>query len=161
MTADDNLPSNASTRLTAPDPAAPPTDTQALAPDLDVPTQVQPAAPQPAPRGGAQVAMRAPEGPGEIGRLGPYRVLELLGAGGMGCVYRAEDVQLQRPVALKILKPQLAHEEDLRKRFLREARAAAQCKNDHIVTIYQVGEDQGTPYLAMEYLDGEGLDHWL
>ncbi len=99
-----------------------------------------------------------PQGPGEIGRLGPYRVLRVLGAGGMGAVYLAEDPALKRPVALKVVLPGLAASEMARQRFLREARVAASVKHDHVVTIYQVGEDRGVPFLAMEFLEGEPLD---
>ncbi len=102
-----------------------------------------------------------PQAPDEIGRLGPYRVLKVLGAGGMGVVYKAEDPQLQRLVALKAMLPSLAVSESARQRFLREARAVAAIKHDHIVAIYQVGQDRGVPYLAMEYLDGEPLDERL
>src|SRR5262249_40954549 len=94
----------------------------------------------------------------EIGRLGPYRVLKLLGAGGMGMVFQAEDPQLKRCVALKVMQPSLAATESARKRFLREAQAAAAIEHDHIVAIHQVGEDRGVPYLAMPMLQGESLD---
>src|SRR5271167_4349706 len=69
-----------------------------------------------------------PEQPDEIGRLGPYRVLKLLGEGGMGVVFQAEDPQLQRPVALKAMLPSIAGSDSAKKRFLREARAAAALK---------------------------------
>jgi ribosomal protein S27E len=98
------------------------------------------------------------QAPDELGRLGPYRVLKVLGAGGMGVVFRAEDPQLQRLVALKAMLPDLAANESARQRFLREARAAAKLKHDHIVSIYQVGEDRGAPFLAMEFLEGEALE---
>ena len=99
-----------------------------------------------------------PQAPGEMGWLGPYRVFKILGAGGMGVVFQAEDPLLRRPVALKAMKPVLASSESARARFQREAIAAAAIKHDHIVTIYQVGEDRGVPFLAMEFLEGEGLD---
>jgi WD40 repeat protein len=97
----------------------------------------------------------------EIGRLGPYRVLGVLGAGGMGVVFRAEDARLQRPVALKVLKPDQAEEPSARQRFLREARAAAALTHDHVITIFQVGEDRGVPFLAMQLLEGESLQDRL
>jgi len=113
-------------------------------------------------------AMRAQESwlPGleeitEIKQVGSYRILRTLGAGGMGMVFQAEDVQLKRLVALKVMKPALAANELALRRFLREARAAAAVKHDHIVTIYQVGEDQDMPFLAMEFLEGESLDDRL
>jgi serine/threonine protein kinase/Leucine-rich repeat (LRR) protein len=98
------------------------------------------------------------ESPGELGRLGPYRVLKVLGRGGMGMVFLAEDPHLQRLIALKVMLPALAASGVARERFLREARTAAALKHDHIVTIHQVGEDRGAPYLAMEFLDGQSLD---
>lgn len=98
-----------------------------------------------------------PQKADEMGRLGGYRILNVLGSGGMGVVLLAEDAQLQRPVALKIMRPGLAANDAARQRFLREARAVAALKHDHIVTIYQVGEDRGVPFLAMEYLEGESL----
>jgi hypothetical protein len=85
-------------------------------------------------------------------------LLAELGRGGMGVVYRAEDSDLRRPVALKVMRPDVAVRPGARERFLREARAAAGLKNDHIVTIHQVGEDRGVLFLAMEYLDGENLE---
>src|SRR5581483_3887523 len=102
-----------------------------------------------------------PEGPDEIGRLGPYRVLAVLGAGGMGIVFRAEDTQLNRAVALKVMLPKLAGTEGARQRFVREAQAAAGVKHDHVVSVYQVGEDRDVPFLAMELLLGESLDQRL
>lgn len=99
--------------------------------------------------------------PGEIGRLGPYRVLSQLGHGGMGMVFRAEDPGLRRPVALKVMRPRVAASAVAHRRFLAEAQAAAQFRHDHVVTIYQVGEDRGVPYLAMELLDGESLEDRL
>jgi serine/threonine protein kinase len=102
-----------------------------------------------------------PEGPGEIGRLGGYRVLAVVGSGGMGVVFRAEDPVLERVVALKAMLPALAISSTARQRFLREAKAAAALQHDHIVTIYQVGEDRGVPFLAMPFLEGEPLDRRL
>ncbi|MFO0821938.1 MAG: protein kinase [Gemmataceae bacterium] len=102
-----------------------------------------------------------PQAHDEIGRLGGYRVLRLLGEGGMGSVFLAEDVTLQRAVALKVMKPEIAAKTNARERFLREARAAAKIKHDHIITIYQVGEDRGVPFLALEFLEGMALDAHL
>jgi len=102
-----------------------------------------------------------PQAADELGRLGSYRVLRVLGAGGMGVVFQAEDPHLQRLVALKAMLPNLADSESAKQRFLREARAAAALKHDHIVTIHQVGEDRGAPFLAMEFLEGEPLDDRL
>jgi eukaryotic-like serine/threonine-protein kinase len=77
-------------------------------------------------------------GPGELGRLGPYHVRKVLGAGGMGVVFLGYDPHLERQVALKAMLPVLAASPSAKQRFLREAKAAA-IKHDHIVTIYQVG----------------------
>src|SRR5690348_6411084 len=72
-----------------------------------------------------------PQAPDELGRLGPYRVLRQLGQGGMGVVFQAEDPQLRRPVALKVMRPDFALRDDARARFLREARAAAALRHDN------------------------------
>src|SRR5438445_265704 len=79
----------------------------------------------------------------------------------MGVVYEAEDPQLKRLVALKAMLPGLGASSSARKRFLREAQSAAANKHDHIVSIYQVGEERGVPFLAMEFLLGEPLDERL
>jgi serine/threonine protein kinase len=102
-----------------------------------------------------------PEVPGEIGRLAGYRVLRLLGAGGQGIVLEAEDPRLQRRVALKVMRPLLAASASARKRFLREARGLAAIRHDHVVPIYEVGEDRGIPFLAMPLLQGESLERRL
>jgi len=102
-----------------------------------------------------------PESADELGRIGQYRALKILGQGGMGMVLLAHDPHLDRHVALKIMLPKVAADESAKQRFLREARAAAKLKSDHIVTIYQVGEDRGVPFLAMEYLQGAPLDKYL
>jgi serine/threonine protein kinase/Leucine-rich repeat (LRR) protein len=102
-----------------------------------------------------------PQAPDEIGRLGPYRVLKKLGAGGMGMVLLAEDALLKRKVALKVMLPAVAVNPQARERFLREARAAAAIEHAHIITIHQVGEDNGVPFLAMPLLKGESLDDRL
>jgi serine/threonine protein kinase len=100
-------------------------------------------------------------GPDEIGWLGTYRVLKQLGAGGMGVVYLAEDSVLHRPVALKVMQPHFAASKHHRERFLREARSAAAIEHDHVVPIYEVGEDRGIPFLAMKLLQGESLESFL
>ena len=101
------------------------------------------------------------EGPNEIGRLGEYRIVEVLGVGGMGVVYRAEDLKLKRPVALKVMKPTVASKATAKERFLQEARAAAAIDHQNIVTIHQVGEDRDIPFIAMRYLRGESLQKRL
>ncbi len=102
-----------------------------------------------------------PEGPDEIGRLGGYRVLRQLGAGGMGVVYLAEDVTLKRKIALKVLPPVAHADGSARERFFREARAAAALEHENIITIHQVGEDRGVVFLAMPLLKGVPLDQHL
>lgn len=102
-----------------------------------------------------------PQEPDELGRLGPYRVLKVLGAGGMGVVFQAEDPHLRRPVALKVMRPHLAASPEFHRRFLREARLAAAIEHEHIVTVYQVGEDRGVPFLAMQLLRGATLEDRL
>jgi predicted hydrocarbon binding protein len=94
---------------------------------------------------------------GDLGRLSEYRIVEFLGQGGMGMVFRAIDRRLDRPVALKVLHPQQAAEQSMRQRFLREARAMASVRSDHVVSIYEVGTAADLPYLAMEFLQGESL----
>jgi serine/threonine protein kinase/WD40 repeat protein len=98
---------------------------------------------------------------GELGWLAHYRILKKLGAGGMGVVFLAEDTLLERKVALKVMQPGLAADQANRDRFLREARAAAALTHDHVVTIHQVGEANGAPYLAMQLLQGESLEGYL
>jgi serine/threonine protein kinase len=97
----------------------------------------------------------------ELGRLGWYRVLSVLGVGGMSVVFRAEDTQLQRRVALKVLLPALIANPTSRERFLREARALAAIAHDHVVALYQVSEERGIPFLAMQLLEGESLEDRL
>jgi hypothetical protein len=102
-----------------------------------------------------------PQGPDEIGRLGGYRVLRMIGAGGMGVVFQAEDPQLGRLVALKVMRPGLASDAVVLKRFLREARAMGAIKHDHVLTVYQVGEERSVPFFAAELLEGESLEDRL
>ncbi len=102
--------------------------------------------------------LQPPLGPTELGRLGHYRILRLLGTGGMGVVFQAEDTQLGRLVALKVMRPGAKSGGASRERFLREARAAAVLRDDRVVTIYQVGQAGDVPFIAMEYLEGEALE---
>jgi serine/threonine protein kinase/formylglycine-generating enzyme required for sulfatase activity len=98
------------------------------------------------------------QAPDELGRLGHYRVLRLLGQGGMGLVFEAEDARLQRRVALKVMKPEVAARARHRERFVREAQAAARVEHEHIVPIFQIDEQNGVPFIAMPFLKGEPLD---
>jgi eukaryotic-like serine/threonine-protein kinase len=95
-----------------------------------------------------------------LGRIGHYEVLEILGRGGFGIVFRAYDEMLQRIVAVKVLSPQLATTSPARKRFLREARTSAQVRHENVVQVYEVG-DQPLPYLVMELVPGESLQQLL
>jgi len=115
---------------------------------------------QPRPDTTGPVFLSPPVEADEVGRLGPYRVLKELGRGGMGAVYLAEDTLLKRRVALKVMLPHVGGDA-ARARFLREGRAVAALKHDHVVTVYAAGEENGVPFLAMELLAGKTLDDWL
>src|SRR6476660_9117851 len=91
-------------------------------------------------------------------RIGPYDILSPLGAGGFGEVYKARDTRLDRTVAIKILP---STDPELKARFKREAKAIASLTHPHICTLYDVGHQDGTEYLVMEYLEGETLDKRL
>jgi tRNA A-37 threonylcarbamoyl transferase component Bud32 len=99
--------------------------------------------------------------PPALETLGPYKLLEPLGEGGMGMVHLAEHQYLRRRVALKLLRPELRHSSTSRARFEREALAVARLKHPHIVAVHDAGEDRGVAYLAMELVEGRGLDEEL
>ncbi len=89
--------------------------------------------------------------------LGHYRILSLLGKGGMGEVYRARDTKLDRTVALKLLPAELAANQERMRRFVREAKAASALNHPHVATIYEIGEGDGISFIAMEYIEGQTL----
>src|SRR6266446_6068710 len=90
-------------------------------------------------------------------KFGPYEIITLIGAGGMGEVYRGRDTRLDRLVAIKVLPAHLAEQPELRERFEREARAVAALNHPHICTLFDVGEHDGMHFLVMEYVEGETL----
>ena len=90
-------------------------------------------------------------------RLAHFRILKKLGEGGMGVVYLAEDEKLRRQVALKVLAEAFTGDEERKRRFVREAQAAAAVRHPAIAAIYEVGEDGGTAFIAMELVDGRSL----
>jgi hypothetical protein len=90
-------------------------------------------------------------------RLGPYEIVALLGVGGMGEVYRGRDTRLGRDVALKVISPKRLGDDDLRRRFELEARAASVLNHPSIVTIYDVGDTDGVAWIAMEWVEGRTL----
>src|SRR5215510_7528578 len=94
-------------------------------------------------------------------RLGPYEIVSPVGAGGMGEVYRAKDTRLGRDVAVKVLPAHMSSSPELRQRLEREARTISQLSHPHICALHDVGHQNGTEYLVMEYLEGETLSERL
>src|SRR5438552_19141470 len=91
-------------------------------------------------------------------RLGRYEIRSKIGEGGMGEVYLTQDAQLDRTVALKILAPEIARDQQRLYRFLQEARAASKLKSANVAHIYEIGEVEGHHFIAMEYVEGEPLN---
>src|SRR5262249_39006409 len=96
--------------------------------------------------------------PGSLGQLGRYEILEVVGSGGFGSVLKALDEKLHRIVAIKVLFPALAASAAARKRFAREAQAAAAVNHENVVHIYEVEESGPVPFLVMEYVAGMSLE---
>jgi serine/threonine protein kinase len=110
---------------------------------------------------GTPLAFSAPAAAEEVGTLGPYRVVKELGRGAMGAVFLAVDTRLDRQLALKVMLPEFAASAEGRKRFLREARAAARIGHDNVVTVFEADERDGIPYIAMQLLQGYPLDAFV
>ena len=113
---------------------------------------------EPSPSTGIRPTAGQPSALPTVGQeFGDYRIVAVLGQGGMGCVYRAFEAELRRDVALKVMLPEIAAKPQARQRFLCEARAMAAVQNDYVVPVYAVGEVNGAPFLAMPLLAGESL----
>lgn len=94
-------------------------------------------------------------------RLGPYEIVSAIGAGGMGEVYKARDLRLDRIVAIKVLPPEKTGDAERKQRFLQEAKAASALNHPGIVTIYDIGSENGVDHIAMEFIDGKTLDQLI
>jgi hypothetical protein len=99
--------------------------------------------------------------PGSLGKLAHYDVLQVIGRGGFGVVFKAYDENLRRVVAIKVLAPQLATSAQARQRFIREAQAVASVAHENVITIHQVGSDHNPPYLVMSFVAGQSLQEKL
>jgi serine/threonine protein kinase len=116
---------------------------------------------RPGPREQWVLSVLAPSAAGNLGKLGDYEVLEVIGQGGMGIVLKALDPALRRHVAIKVLAPHLADDSSARRRFAREAQTAAAVHHENVVTIHAVNETGPVPYLVMEYVPGGSLQEYL
>jgi serine/threonine protein kinase len=107
--------------------------------------------------------LQPPDKPDRLGKLAGFDIIRVVGRGGMGVVLHGYDPSLQRDIAIKVIDPQLAHNEVARQRFCREARAAAAVTHDNLVAVHQVNEDEpsGLPYLVMQLVNGESLEQRL
>src|SRR5438876_11480919 len=94
-------------------------------------------------------------------KIGKYDVVEILGKGGMGVVYKAMDNRIGRLVAIKMMTGGFSENPDLLKRFYREAQSTGMLQHANIVSVYDLGDQEGNPYLVMEFLEGEPLDKFI
>src|SRR5665213_1640600 len=128
------------------------------APDGPTETQGEPSAAE----GGERLDFLTPsDKPGSLGRLGHYEIQEVIGRGGMGIVLRAFDDKLHRVAAIKVMAPHMPANGAARQRFVREARAAAAVRDEHVVGVYAVEDAAEAPYLVMEYIAGVSLQERL
>src|SRR3982750_404632 len=104
---------------------------------------------------------RSPVADRDLTSIGKYQILDLVGEGAMGVVYRAMDSVLNRPVAVKVMSDAIARQSDLRDRFLREAQAAGSLQHPNVITIFDFGEVDGHLFIAMEFVDGLDLEKLL
>jgi serine/threonine protein kinase len=140
------------------EPAA--ADAAAEKPDVTSSIQSQPVTSPEMPYLGSTVIVNVPAVPAPP-MIGKYEIIEELGRGAMGLVYKAFDTGIGRTVALKVMSEQLACDTEFRSRFLREARGAGILQHPNIVTVYELGEWQGAPFIAMEFLEGRSLEDIL
>src|ERR1700757_515397 len=96
--------------------------------------------------------------PSTPAKIGKYDVLDVIGRGGMGIVYKGNDPYLDRLAGIKMMTGNFSDNHDQMKRFFREAQSTGSLQHPNIVTVYELGDHHGSPYLVMEYLEGEGLD---
>jgi eukaryotic-like serine/threonine-protein kinase len=146
--------------VNAGEPAPPPAPTEELAVRGGQAPEDRPPEEEAAARAGADVKPAARE-PARASVLGDFRLLKRLGAGGMGAVYKAHQISLDREVAVKVLSKELAAKPAFVQRFLREARVMARLDHPNLLRCYEVKEVRGLHYIAMEYVDGGSVESWL
>src|SRR5262249_49771057 len=120
-----------------------------------------PGSTKPTARPGAAGAKPAGSGVRKVNTLGDFRLVQKLGEGGMGTVYKAMQISLDREVALKVLSKHLANNKDFVARFQREARIMAKIDHPNVLRCYAFGDFKGMQYFAMEYVDGGSVEGWM